>query len=103
MALFEFDLADIEDIVPWGTAPKQSLSWFGLTDGVYHMDVHGKQLFRYSDEIRAHWKFQYSELKDTPFVDYQVVRLWEDLLEMLPDILNPIPDKLFHLIETHES
>ncbi len=29
-----------------------------------------------------------------PYVDYYVVRLWEDLLEMLPDVLQPVPARL---------
>jgi Family of unknown function (DUF5984) len=51
MALFEFQLADVAKVRPWGEAPKQSLSWFALTDGVFHMPVGDQVLFRYSEEF----------------------------------------------------
>lgn len=102
MPLFEFELANIDGIVPWGTPPNQNLHWFGLTDGCYHMDVHGNKLFQYSEEILAHWKAKNHDLKNCFFVDYQVARFWEDVLEILPTILNPIPDELHRLIATPE-
>ncbi|MFC5474883.1 DUF5984 family protein [Paraherbaspirillum soli] len=103
MPLFEFDLTKLEEVAPWGTPPNQTLHWFGLTDGVYHLDVKGKQLFRYSAEIIAHWQKQDPQAANTPFVNYQVVRLWEDLFDLLADVLEPIPDALFQFIETPDS
>jgi hypothetical protein len=55
VALFEFELARVEDIVPWGTSDRPSLSWFALTDGRFRMPVGDQVLFEYSDEIMAHW------------------------------------------------
>src|SRR4051794_23522280 len=55
MSLFEFELARVEDIVPWDTPDGPSLSWFALTDGLFRMPVGDQVLFEYSDEIMAHW------------------------------------------------
>ncbi len=100
MPLFEFNLRKIEDVRPWGTPPKKSLHWFGLTDGDYHLDVKGKQLFRYSPEILTLWHKQYEAIDDTEFADYCVVRLWEDILDILPHILEPLPPALFEIIKS---
>jgi len=55
MALFEFELARVEDIVPWETADGPGLSWFALTDGQFRMPLGDQVLFEYSDEIMSHW------------------------------------------------
>ena len=34
------------------------------------------------------------EMLEIPYNDYQVSRLWEDLLELLPDVLDPVPPQL---------
>jgi Family of unknown function (DUF5984) len=33
--LFNFELAPLERVQPWGKAGQQNLHWFGLTDGQY--------------------------------------------------------------------
>lgn len=103
MALFEFELKPIKEVMPWGEAPNLRLHWFGLTDGIYYMNVGDKQLFRSSDEIIAYWKKENPEYEwNQPFVDYQVVRLYEDLLEVLADVLQPIPEQLSKYIESYQ-
>ena len=56
-------------------------------------------MFRYTREALEHWTAQQVQAGAPfppphflPYEDYQVARYWEDLLEMLPDILDPIPD-----------
>lgn len=92
MALFEFQLKPLAEVMPWGDAPDLYLSWFGLTDGIYYMNVGEEQLFRSTAEILAYWKTEYPSLDtNQPFVDYQVVRFYEDVLEILADVLQPVP------------
>ncbi len=92
--MFEFELTPIELIQPWGEPPNLSLHWFGLTDGKYRIRVGDDYLLNYSDEYLGHTG------RSTSFVEYQVVRLWEDILEMLPAILEPVPEELHFLLET---
>jgi hypothetical protein len=102
MALFNFALKAIADIQPWGG---DSLHWFGLTDGLYHINVGDAQLFRYSTESLARFKKDNPELTDEPpvYVDYQVVRLYEDLLENLANVLQPVPTELHSIIADKNS
>lgn len=92
MPLFNFELLPIEEIEPWGKAENPNLHWFGLSDGRYWLTIDGHDLFRYQ--------------QDAPdvaeYVEYQVVRLWEDVLEILPAVLDPIPPDLQALVETPE-
>jgi hypothetical protein len=81
--LFNFELTDTKDVAPWGTPGHFSLSWFGLTDGMYWIDVGGATLFEYSEHARKAGAYRYC--------DYQVTRLLEDILEMLPTVLEPVP------------
>ena len=91
MPLFNFSLRPLYEVQPWGTAPDLSLSWFGLTDGCYWIDAGGEELFRYWDEALAKWP---RDPFAGPYIDYQVIRLYEDLINILPHVLQPIPPPL---------
>jgi hypothetical protein len=97
--LFNFQLRPIEEVAPWDQEGEYSLSWFGLTDGWYWLDCDGHELFRYSDAIIESWKYEGRQPAVPPCVDYQVVRLWGDILQILPDVLSPVPAKLIHKTE----
>lgn len=84
--LINFTLAPIEQIVPWGEPGSRSLHWFGLTWGEYWIRAGEATLFEYSAHARKAGINRYC--------DYQVVRLHEDLLDMLPYILEPVPETL---------
>lgn len=81
--LFDFTLLPIAEVQPWGSPGSLSLHWFGLTDGHYWMEVGESRLFEYSEHARAAGASRYC--------DYQVVRLHEDLIDMLPYVLEPVP------------
>jgi hypothetical protein len=84
--LINFQLTPLTDVVPWGAPNKLSLSWFGLTDGEYWISVGEESLFEYSEHARSAGAHRYC--------DYQVVRLLEDILDMLPTIMEPVPPTL---------
>lgn len=88
--LINFTLAPIESIAPWGEPGNQSLHWFGLTYGEYWIHAGEAALFEYSDYAQSAGMNRYC--------DYQVVRLHEDLLDMLPHILEPVPEPLVRYI-----
>jgi len=93
--IFEFKLSPIEDVSPWDYPPNQSLSWFGFTDGKYRIKVGLEYLLNYSKEYKDYLNEKFPEyLSGTTFVEYQIVRLWEDILEMLPSILEPVPKEI---------
>jgi Family of unknown function (DUF5984) len=77
-----FELRPLADVAPWGT-PESGLSihWFGLTDGWYDVVIDERHLFRV-------------EGGDARGVGYQVVRLWEDLIEVVPAVIDESPADL---------
>lgn len=99
--IFEFKLFPIENIYPWGSPPNESLSWFGFTDGEYRLKVGSKYLLNYSEEYTKYLNENSPEYFSTStLVDYQVVRLWEDILEMLPAILKPVPREIRYFLDS---
>lgn len=88
-----FVLRPTADIQPWGEPGRFSLSWFGLSDGWYWLDLGGQELFRVREPEIA---------TQPPYADYQIVRLWEDLLDLLPAVLEPVPADLAQLLRTPE-
>lgn len=95
----EFELQALDNIAPWGDSQNQSLSWFGLTLGFYRIGVGSDYLLSYSEAVRAPFALEYPEAYSGPCVDYQVVRLWEDLLEMIPYVLEPVPEEFIRYLD----
>lgn len=91
MALFEFELARVEDITPWGEPGEQSLSWFALTDGRFRMVVGEQVLFRYTDGIMAHLAISERD------ADYQVAAFARDLLGSVAAAVAPLPARISRL------
>jgi hypothetical protein len=84
--LINFTLEPVEKIQPWGSPGDLSLSWFGLTDGQYWIQAGESTLLEYSEHAQG--------FGATRYCNYQVVRLYEDLMDMLPFILEPVPAHL---------
>jgi hypothetical protein len=101
--LFDFHLCPLEKVQPWGKFPDLSLSWFSFTEGFYRLQVGSEFLLNYSDEVVSHWAKQFSHIYGGSFVDYYVARLWEDILDMLPDVLEPLPSELSNFLEKDED
>lgn len=102
MALFEFEFFPIEEVPHFGKDEDKTLHWYGLTYGIFHLDVNGKKLFQNSDEILEYWKNEEPQYKYYDYIDYQIARLYEDTLSILPYILQPISDKLLEIIKPIE-
>ena len=92
--LFNFALRPLEEVQPWG-GDNPSLHWFGLTDGWCWWDTGSEQLFRSSQVQIDRWAAEHPNLTaEPPYVDYPVVRPWEDLLDCVRDVLDPVPEDL---------
>ncbi|WP_278262665.1 DUF5984 family protein [Nocardia sp. AG03] len=90
---FRFELDPVEEVVPWGE--QRRLHWFGLTQGHYCMDIGGVGLLKYTQD--------HSTRDARSWVDYYVVRLWEDLLAVLPSALEPVPEDLAHFFAANSA
>lgn len=73
--MIRFALTPVEKVQPWNG----DLHWFALSSGTYSIDLGTHRLFEYADGLP---------------VDYFLARLHEDLLQRLPEILDPIPAEL---------
>lgn len=91
--LFDFHLRPVNEITPWGCDTDLSLSWFALTDGFYRIEVGDDKLFTYSRSAVEKLSASHPAFCGE-YVDYQVVRLWEDVLQILPDVFEPLPIEL---------
>jgi len=80
---FRFKLRPVADIACWGAPGSRSLSWFGLTDGWQCLETPAGRLLEYARP---------SEPGGSRWVGYQVVRLFEDLLDIWPWVSDPVPE-----------
>ena len=107
MAFVDFALRPLAEVAPWGRPDDPTdrhLSWFGLTDGWYTIDAKDGRLFQYTQEMMRHLNPKFdSRAAYCDWTDYQVVRLYEDLLEMMPDVLSEVPDDVHALVSTVEA
>ncbi|GLX07134.1 DUF5984 family protein [Microbispora sp. NBRC 16548] len=87
MIRFRFVLTPLGRVAPWGHEDR-ALHWFELTDGWYWIELADHELLRYTPDTRG----------QRPYVDYYLARLWEDVIEMTPAVLEPVPADLFDFV-----
>jgi Family of unknown function (DUF5984) len=99
--IFEFELDPIENVQPWGESPDKQIHWFALTQGIYRLKVGNDYLLNYTHEFISYLSKTYPQTHyQGTYVDYYVVRLWEDLIDLLPTILEPVPKDLQYFFES---
>jgi hypothetical protein len=74
---FGFQLEPLEKFEPWGEGDDRTLHWFGLTSGTYWIEVGEQRLF---ESVGF-------EGGSPECLDYQVARLHEDVLAIVPRVL----------------
>ena len=103
--LFDFHLDLIEDCqFNHDDQGKISTCWFYLTCGYYRIAADHDLLLNYSNSLVDQWEqnpstpddyfFRTLKVNYSSYVDYYVARLWEDLIEMLYIISEPLPRAL---------
>lgn len=83
MFALRFELCPLDDVAPWPRSDRLVLDWFGLTDGRYWWEIDGHQLPRPTPGEDV-----------APGIDYPVVRLWEDVVDLAPTVLEAVPADL---------
>jgi hypothetical protein len=73
---FHFELRTLGAALAY---PSQGVSWFTLSDGWFWITVGGDEVLR---------------------VDYQVDRFWEEVCELAPRVLRPVPPDLVRFAES---
>jgi hypothetical protein len=84
--LFNFKLAPLADLLPRLHPGNPATSWFDLTQGEYWVRAGESALLEYGERAQAAGAPRHCA--------YPVARLHEDLLGMLPYILDPVPASL---------
>jgi len=106
MPLFDFLLHPLGSVTPWtrpGMPDELHLSWFGLTDGLYSVDCGLARLFQYSEEMCVELSQQFPHFDSSDWVDYQVIRLYEDILELIPYSLAEVPLDVHRMINSFDG
>src|SRR5882762_8970848 len=80
-----FQMDDLGKVPPWGKPGESRLHWYGLTSGRFWIETESGNPLEYTSEIQRSWSLPCR----TP--DYFVARLFEDLLSILPLVLEPVP------------
>ena len=80
-----FQMDDIDKVPPWGKPGECKLHWYGLTSGRFWIETASGNPLEYTQAIQRSWSLP----SKTP--DYFVARVFEDLLSMLPLVLERVP------------
>lgn len=94
MALINFKLKHPDSIAPWGDAPDTGMDWLGLTEGEYWLDLNKALLYEYTNEVLT-------GEEDTPYVEYPLARLTEDLSALFESIATPVPDAFYSIAKSN--
>ena len=86
-----FKLRDVNAIEPWAGERGKTLSWFGLTDGCYCIETPAGRLFEFAGEVAPGL--------GEPWCQYQVARLFEDLIEIWPTVSDPVPEDIINYFQ----
>lgn len=89
MSLIEFEFMPIDQLEDFSRA-----HWWGLTDAYFCMNVGNQTLFELKEEFAT---------PESRWVDYHLARLHQELIAMLPTVLEPIPDALVSRVSTLEA
>ncbi|MYS22487.1 hypothetical protein GTW78_20420 [Streptomyces sp. SID4948] len=95
---FRFGLTPLERVTPWG-GEHPVLHWFALTDGWYCIDLDGHEVLRYSERTVQALRSDPEAGPPHPYVDYYVVRLWEDVIALVSEAMEPVPEDVADAVE----
>ena len=93
---FYYSLKPINELIKQ-LLEENSISWYHLTDGCYSILFDNVKLFEYTDNVVVENNMISNNL------DYYVIRIVEDIFEVLINTINPMPNDLFELINSIEK
>lgn len=101
----EFRLDPLESLRPWASrgGREPELGWFLLSRGRFRFTLGDHRLFEYAEAGAAPMHSEHDEPRTRRWVSYDLVRPWEDLLELLPNVLRPVGAELATLMRLDES
>jgi hypothetical protein len=92
--MINFQLADIDKVLPAGGEDGHHVSWFWLTDGMYWLTIGDQTIYEHSEELIASWGEE-----ATKYCDYYIVRFLEDFTSIFGKIRESVPLKFYGLVD----
>ena len=92
---FCFEIEPVADVDPWGEPGEAKLHWFGLTSGLYWIATPAGEILRYTEDSEG-------QRMAFPVRGYQVARMFEDLQECLPAVLEPVPEDIVEIVSNRD-
>ena len=92
-----FQLQELERVMPFGGAPDLRLHWFGLTDGLLWIDAGTQTIYEYSEAARKYFQ---TEIR---YNDYQISRFLEDFFFTFRHVGEPVPEELYDVLEQFDQ
>lgn len=105
MAMFEFKLRPVADLAR--SEHSFDRTWFGLTDGCFHVKLGAYEMFKLHPdrlkELHPNFSIDESGWEFQAYYDYQVARLFHNLIWQLRWYLQPIDRRLLCLYESPQT
>lgn len=92
-----FQLQELDKIVPWGQEPHLSLHWFGLTDGLLWIDVGTQTIYEYNEDAINYFG------SSNRYNDYQICRFLEDFFHTFRYVGESIPEEMYHSLDEFDA
>lgn len=93
---FNYSLKPL-DVLICELKENNQINWFNLTDGCYNIEFNDVKLFEYSDTIVK----ENNNISNN--LDYYVIRIVEDIFEVLMNTINPMSEDIFELVNSMEK
>lgn len=103
--MFRFALKPLNEVQLWGEPGDQSLHWYALTDGYYFIEAGTERILWYSETAcRAQgWEFPPTPHGFEWAASYHLCRLFEDVAQVVPAVLEPVPDDVAQILDNAED
>lgn len=96
MFRINFQLRELDKIIPWGDKKAGNLHWFALTDALLWITAGESAIYEYSEAALEQWK----EYENNPkYNDYYLSRFLEDFSHTFAYIRESIPRYLYDIAE----
>ncbi len=88
-----FQLKELDKVMPFGGEPDLSLHWFGLTDGLLWINVGEQTIYEYNEDAKKYFGSAVN------YNDYQISRFLEDFFGTFRYVGESIPKELYESID----
>lgn len=92
-----FNLQELDKVMPFGEEANYSISWFGLTDGLLWIEVGTHTIYEYNQVAQDYFG------NGPQYNDYYISRFLEDFSETFRYVGESIPEILYQNLETFDN